>query len=57
MTNKVKIILAILGGAAVGGIGVCGIVWPEVAVLCATASGLVATGIGLLTGITITKEV
>jgi len=56
MTSRTKIILAILGGAVVGALGVCGIIWPTYAVLCTTGAGLVATGVGILTGITITKE-
>jgi len=56
MNQKTKIVLAILGGAVVGALGVCGIIWSSYAVIFATAAGLVATGVGLLTGITITKE-
>jgi len=56
MTKKVKIILAISGGALVGGIGVCGIIWPEYGVLCASASSLIALSVATVTGVTITKE-
>lgn len=56
MSTKLKIILAIAGGAAVGALGVCGIIWSAYAAVFATLSGLVATGVGLLTGIVITKE-
>lgn len=56
MSTKVKIILAISGGALVGGLGVCGIVWPDYAQMCAIAAGLVATGVASITGIIITKN-
>ena len=56
MNKKVKIILAIIGGALVGALGVCGIIWPAYAVISTMAAGLIATGVGVLTGITITKD-
>jgi len=56
MNKTTKIILAISGGAIVGALGVCGIIWPAYAVIFTTAAGLVATGVGVLTGIVITKE-
>ena len=55
MTNKTKILLAIVGGALVGGLGVCATVWPQYNMLIAAAQGLVALAAATITGIAITK--
>jgi hypothetical protein len=55
MSKKVKIIIAISGGCIVGGLGVCATIWPEQAIIFASASGLVAMIAASVTGIAVTK--
>ena len=56
MSRNAKIALAILGGAAVGALGVCGIIWSAYAAMFITLAGLIATVVSLVTGFQITKE-
>ncbi len=56
MNKKSKIIMAILGGAVVGALGVCGVVWPQQVFIFVSASGLVTMVVASVTGFTITKE-
>jgi len=56
MSKTTKIVIAIVGGALVGAIGVCGIVWPTYGQLCALGAGLVTVAVATITGIAITKE-
>lgn len=56
MSKKAKIIVAIGGGAVVGGLGVCATIWPTQGIIFASASGLVAMIVASLTGFTITKD-
>ena len=53
MSKTTKIVLAILGGALVGGIGVCGIIWPQYVVLTISAQGLITLAVGIITGVQI----
>ena len=55
MSKKTKIIIAILGGAAVGGINVCSVIWPGQALIFGAASALVAMIAATITGIAVTK--
>lgn len=56
MTRKTKIIIAICGGAAVGALGTCAVIFTAYAVLFTSLASAVALGVGLVTGISITKE-
>jgi len=53
--SKKNIIIAIAGGCVVGGLATAAVVFPAYAVILVTASGLVATVIAMVTGITIPK--
>lgn len=55
MTNRTKIILAIVGGALVGGLGTCGIIFPQFAILTTSAAALVALAIPIITGYNVTR--
>jgi uncharacterized membrane protein YdbT with pleckstrin-like domain len=55
MSNRNKIILAVIGGAIVGGLGVLATIYPQFNMIIAAAQGLVALGVATMTGIAVTK--
>lgn len=55
MSKKSKIVVAIVGGALVGALGVCSTIWPDQGIIFASASALVAMIIASITGFMITK--
>lgn len=50
MSKTQRIIIAIIGGCATGGLSACSIVWPDLAIVFAPLAGVVATSVALLTG-------
>lgn len=55
MSKTTKIILAISGGAVVGGLGVAASIYPQWGAIFAAASALTAMITAAMTGFTITK--
>lgn len=56
MKKTWKIVIAVVGGAIVGALGVCTVIWPELKAIFLTASALVTMIIGFLTGISIPEK-
>ncbi len=56
MSKKTKIIIAITGGAIVGALGVCAVIWPANGMMFAACSAAIAMITASVTGFSITKE-